>query len=144
MSATRTILVVDDSSMIRRILSRSLSALGYEVATAKNGAIALSHLNDGLRPMLIVCDVNMPIMSGIEFLEDLAVSACKGTPVIMLTTLLTEDLVACAQTPAAHAWLPKPVDNEALHRALEKLIGTPPKRGRLGSQGVSKIVGSAS
>jgi two-component system, chemotaxis family, chemotaxis protein CheY len=82
-------LIVDDSSVMRNIVERSLVQAGIEmdqVFQAANGAEALTVLKDN--PVdLILCDINMPVMDGLEFIKRLpGIENAKGVPVVMITT----------------------------------------------------------
>ena len=63
-------LVVDDSRAMRSILTRLLSGLGFDVAQAGDGAEALSVLDAGTRPDVILVDWNMPVMDGLTFIKN--------------------------------------------------------------------------
>src|SRR6185312_6025478 len=82
-------LIVDDSSVMRKIVERSLRQAGIDlsdVLQAGNGAEALSMLKDGAVD-LILCDINMPVMDGIEFIKQLpSIENAKNVPVVMITT----------------------------------------------------------
>jgi chemotaxis protein histidine kinase CheA len=80
----RRVLVVDDSPIVRDLLSELLSSVGLDVRTAGDGAAALQALNERAAD-LIVCDVEMPIMDGFEFLRQLRDRA-ERIPVVMVTT----------------------------------------------------------
>jgi two-component system, chemotaxis family, chemotaxis protein CheY len=89
-------LIVDDSSVMRKIVERSLRQAGVnltQVLEAGNGAEALAVLEQN-QVDLILCDINMPIMDGLEFVKQLAgVSNAKGVPVVMITTESSESHV---------------------------------------------------
>src|ERR1700746_4072104 len=82
-------LIVDDSSVMRKLVERSFRQAGVnltQVLEAGNGAEALAVLEQN-QVDLILCDINMPIMDGLEFVKQLAgVSNAKGVPVVMITT----------------------------------------------------------
>src|SRR5690606_846870 len=81
---SKTILIVDDSASVRQVVAMTLRGAGYEVIEAQDGKDALSKLN-GQRVHLIVSDVNMPVMNGIELLKAVrAWPVNKSNPVIML------------------------------------------------------------
>ena len=81
----KTILIVDDSTTIRKVLRTILSKEGFEVIEAKNGIEALARLNT-ITPALILLDIIMPEMDGYEVLSAIKRSnAYKKIPVIMLT-----------------------------------------------------------
>ena len=82
------VLIVDDSSVMRKVVERSLRQAGLdlsEVFEAGNGAEALAVLQAN-QTDLILCDINMPVMDGLEFIKQLPVENAKAVPVIMITT----------------------------------------------------------
>ena len=83
------ILIVDDSAVLRKIIERALRQAGLdlgEVREAGNGAEALVEVQKGSLD-IILSDINMPVMDGLEFLKTLpTIAAAKGVPVIMITT----------------------------------------------------------
>jgi DNA-binding response OmpR family regulator len=112
--AKPTILVVDDSKSVRELLTLHLSGAGYEVLTAED-AIVAGKLVVEHSPDLLIVDVNMPYMSGTEFVEALRDDphVC-GTPVIFLTA--RDDIAHLASKLRAAAYLGKPI---TAHRLLE-------------------------
>jgi two-component system alkaline phosphatase synthesis response regulator PhoP len=83
--ADKKVLVVDDEIHIVHVVAIKLRNNGYEVITADNGAEALE-LACSEKPDIIVTDLQMPVMTGLEFVEKLrAAEVTKDTPVIMLT-----------------------------------------------------------
>jgi len=104
-------LIVDDSSVMRKIVERSLRQAGIDLAEVKeagNGAEALSVVNQG-GVDLILCDINMPVMDGLEFLRQLqAVDTAKGVPVVMITTEGNESHVVQALSVGARGYIRKP------------------------------------
>ncbi|MGA7802576.1 MAG: response regulator [Gammaproteobacteria bacterium] len=118
----KTILVVDDSASIRKVVGITLKEAGYAVIDASNGQEGLDKLN-GQRVHLIISDVNMPVMDGISFLK--AVKArpeYKFTPVIMLTTESADSKKAEGQAAGAKAWVVKPFQPPQMLAAVSKLI----------------------
>jgi len=104
-------LIIDDSSVMRKIVERSLRQAGLdlsEVREAGNGAEALGALSEtGVD--LILCDINMPVMDGIEFLRQLqGVENAKGVPVVMITTEGSESHVVQALSIGARGYIRKP------------------------------------
>ena len=119
----KTIMIIDDSTSLRQVVEIALKSAGYDVAQADNGKAALDKLAAGLKPSLIVCDVNMPIMDGITFVKELkSLPAHKFTPVVMLTTEAGEEKKFAGQMAGAKAWLVKPFRAETLLKAVQKLI----------------------
>jgi two-component system chemotaxis response regulator CheY len=108
-------LIVDDSSVMRKIVERSLRQAGIEmteVFQAGNGAEALGVLQDHLVD-LILCDINMPVMDGLEFVKQLSgVPNAKGVPVVMITTEGSEAHVVQAISCGARGYIRKPFTAE--------------------------------
>jgi two-component system chemotaxis response regulator CheY len=104
-------LIVDDSSVMRKIVERSLVQAGLEfskVFGAGNGVEALTVLADN-QVDLILCDINMPVMDGLEFVKQLAgVANAKGVPVVMITTEGSEAHVVQALSAGARGYIRKP------------------------------------
>jgi len=105
------VLIVDDSSIMRKIAERCLRQAGFditEVLEASNGAEGLAVLSQD-KVDLILCDINMPIMNGLDFVKRLpSVSNAKGVPVIMITTESSEGYVAQAISLGAKGYIRKP------------------------------------
>jgi len=110
MSSLRA-LIVDDSSVMRKIVERSLRQAGLDlsqVLEAGNGAEALAVLQTNAVD-LILCDINMPVMDGLEFVKQLpGVENAKGVPVIMITTEGSEAHVVQALSSGARGYIRKP------------------------------------
>ncbi|MDY7578084.1 response regulator [Herbaspirillum sp. RTI4] len=121
----KLILIVDDSASLRRVVNLALSAAGYEVIEAEDGLDGLSKLDQlaGKKVHLIISDVNMPRMDGIEFVTQLKQKvAFKFTPVIMLTTEGDDEVKAAGRTAGAKAWIIKPFNPPQMLNAVSKLI----------------------
>lgn len=105
------VLIVDDSSVMRKIVERSLRQADIklsEVMEASNGMEALAVLNKN-KVDLILCDINMPVMDGLEFVKKLpGVSNAKGVPVVMITTEGSEGHVVQALSAGARGYIRKP------------------------------------
>lgn len=108
-------LIVDDSSVMRKIVERSLRQAGVnltQVLEAGNGAEALGVLQES-QVDLILCDINMPIMDGLEFVKQLSgVENGKGVPVVMITTEGSESHVVQAISAGARGYIRKPFTSE--------------------------------
>jgi two-component system chemotaxis response regulator CheY len=108
-------LIVDDSSVMRKIVERSLVQAGIEMSEvfqAGNGAEGLAVLQDN-KVDLILCDINMPVMDGLEFIKQLAgVENAKGVPVVMITTEGSEAHVVQALSCGARGYIRKPFTPE--------------------------------
>lgn len=78
------ILILDDSAAMVMNLAQILSKAGYEVTTAGNGKEGIAELTNGLKPSVILTDLNMPEMDGIEFIKEARKSSSsKFTPIIV-------------------------------------------------------------
>jgi two-component system chemotaxis response regulator CheY len=120
------VLIVDDSSVMRKIVERALRQAGLElgeVAEAGNGAEALAEIQKGV-PDMILSDINMPVMDGLEFLKNLqSVESAKGVPVIMITTEGSEARVVEALSAGAKGYLRKPFTPEQVKERVAPLLG---------------------
>ena len=118
----KSILIVDDSSSVRTVLSIALRGAGFDVVEATNGAEGLQRL-DGRPVHLIISDVNMPVMDGLAFLTAVKkMPAYKFIPVLMLTTESSEQKKAVGREQGARAWVTKPFRPEQLLVAVQKLV----------------------
>ncbi|MGA2419647.1 MAG: response regulator [Candidatus Acidiferrum sp.] len=120
------VLIVDDSSVMRKIVERALRQAGLdltEVLEAANGAEGLAAAGKGTLDM-IFSDINMPVMDGLEFLRNLANIECaKGVPVIMITTEGSEARVVEALSAGAKGYLRKPFTPEQVKERIMPLLG---------------------
>jgi two-component system chemotaxis response regulator CheY len=117
----KTILVIDDSASLRQVVKMALTGAGYNVLEAGDGQAALALL-DGRQINMVVCDVNMPIMNGIEFVKAAkALPAYKFLPILMLTTESQEEKKEQGKAAGAKAWMVKPFAPTQLVNAVAKL-----------------------
>ena len=118
----KIILIVDDSALLRQISSEALTEAGYKVVQAANGQEGLQQL-DLIMPALIVSDLNMPVMNGLEFIRALRQRpALKQLPVIMVTTELSDALKQAGRDAGATAWLTNPLQPPLLLKAIRTLL----------------------
>ena len=116
------VLVVDDSSTVRQQVTAALGPAGFEVLEAADGAQALEALRQQPATKLVICDVNMPNMNGLEFLEALGkLNPKPAVPVVMLTSEGRADLIEKAKKAGARGWLVKPFKPEQLVAVARKL-----------------------
>jgi two-component system chemotaxis response regulator CheY len=118
-------LIVDDSSVMRRIVERSLRQAGIEldqVREAGNGTEGLAALEGG--PVdLILCDINMPVMDGLEFLRQIqGMPSTKGVPVVMISTEGSESHVLQALSIGARGYIRKPFTPEQVKQQVTPLL----------------------
>lgn len=118
----KTILVIDDSEVIRQVVSTTLKSAGYNVLEGVDGVDALSKLT-GVKVHLMICDVNMPNMDGISFIKEVKkMDDYKFTPIIMLTTETREEKRQEGRAAGARAWMVKPFQPDQMLKAVSKLI----------------------
>lgn len=117
------VLVVDDSMVVRKQVGRSLTDAGYTVLEAADGVEALKKLGESKDVGLVVCDVNMPNMDGLQFLEQLRQSASAGLPVVMLTTEGQAGLIQRARDLGAKGWIIKPFKADLFLGVAKKILG---------------------
>ena len=110
---TRAILVVDDNDDVRDAMIAALQVAGYEAEGAENGAVALRRLRDeGLRPGLILLDLMMPEMDGLEFRErQLRYAELAQIPVVIISAFGRQTAVRAL---GVADYLAKPIDVQRL------------------------------
>ena len=109
-----TVMVVDDSLTMRKVLSRTLEREGYQVVTAKDGMDALQILQE-TRPDIILLDIEMPRMDGFEFARNVRGDAdTAGIPIIMISSRTAEKHQSHAREIGVNAFLGKPVQDDDL------------------------------
>jgi len=117
------IMVVDDSLMVRQQVCSTLSQAGYETVEAHDGVDALEKLARAPDLGLIMLDVNMPAMNGIELLRRLRDDGQSAKiPIIMLTTEGHPQLMQEAKLLGAKGWIIKPFKPKLLIAAVTKLV----------------------
>jgi len=130
-------LIVDDSSVMRKIVERSLRQSGIElekVVEAANGSEALAALQSNVVD-LILCDINMPVMDGLEFVRQVAtIGIAKGVDIVILGNAWTVTPIAQAATPIAAppaTETAKPSPAAVLKPTVVKSVDPRPKPPRL-------------
>jgi len=119
----KTIMAVDDSASVRQMVSFTLSEAGYNVIEAFNGKDALSKLN-GDNPNLILTDLNMPEMNGIDLIKNVRTNPrLKFVPIILLTTESHDDKKKEGKAAGATGWIVKPFKPDQLLAVIKKVIG---------------------
>ncbi|HEY9761200.1 MAG TPA: response regulator [Trichocoleus sp.] len=118
-----TLLVIDDSINVRRLLALTLEKAGYQVAQAKDGQDALDKLNAGLVVQAVLCDVEMPRLDGYGFLSQIRNHPTfAALPVAMLTSRGSEKHRQLAANLGASAYFTKPYNEQFLLKTLADLI----------------------
>jgi two-component system chemotaxis response regulator CheY len=117
-----TILTVDDSPSIRQMIKVVLAPVGHTVIEAGDGAQGLEKAKAS-RPDLIITDLNMPVMNGIELIKALrALPAMTGLPIVFLTTESNDAIKQQAKAAGATGWITKPFKPEQLLSVVSKLV----------------------
>ena len=117
------IMLVDDSRTILMSLTSVLTKAGYRMETAVNGREAFDKVSAGLRPNLIISDVNMPVMDGITFAREVrGVPGMRFTPILMLTTESEQSKRTEAKRAGATGWLVKPVTPDQLLNVIKQIL----------------------
>ena len=118
----KKVLVVDDSETIRLEVSRTLGQAGFSVLEARDGGEWLAMAAKHPDLSLVVLDVNMPVMNGLEMLERLRQTpSIAAVPVLMMTTEAEDRLIERAKKAGAKGWFIKPVKPDMLLMAVNKL-----------------------
>ncbi len=117
-----TILAVDDSASMRQMVSFTLKGAGFDVIEACDGQEALD-IAKTTSVDLVLSDVNMPVMDGIELVKKLrALTDYKFTPILMLTTESASDKKTQGKNAGATGWLVKPFNPEQLLVTIRKVL----------------------
>ena len=115
----KTCLVVDDSKVIRKVARHILETLDYQISEAGDGREALDVMNAN-RPDVILLDWNMPVMGGMEFLDELNRLDLSDRPkVVFCTTEHASSSIRDAINAGADEYIMKPFDRETLKSKLE-------------------------
>jgi len=116
-------LVVDDSVTMQNMVSVALKELGLEVTTASDGVEA-SEKAEKTKFDIVITDINMPNMDGIELINHLrGIDACKSIPILVLTTEAGDNAKSAGRTAGASGWIVKPFNPTVLKAAVSKLCG---------------------
>ena len=119
----KMILVVDDSVTMAMSLKSTLTLNGFQADSACNGREALNKLQAGSRPDLILTDINMPVMGGMELIRN--VRSMQGLKFVPILALTTESEVAKkneGRLAGATGWLVKPVSGNDLVAVIRKVL----------------------
>ncbi len=118
----KTILIVDDSSVVRMSLSYLLKENGFNVIEGVDGADGFAK-SSGVTIDLVITDINMPNMNGIELIEKLrGQDSTKYVPILVLTTESSNDMLEKGKAAGATGWIVKPFTNEGLLNTVSKVL----------------------
>lgn len=119
----KTILTVDDSESLRKMVAFSLNAAGYDVVQAVDGQDGLSKAKEKTVD-LVLTDQNMPVMDGLTLIKNLrGLGSYQKVPILMLTTESSDEMKAKGKAAGANGWLVKPFDPKRLIEVVQKVIG---------------------
>jgi len=119
----KTVMIVEDVKSMRGLVAMTLNTAGYMVIEAGDGKEAMKKLSEN-KVHMIISDVNMPNMNGIEFLTGIKKDyRYKYIPVVMLTTQGDEESKRLGQMAGAKAWVVKPFKPETIVKVVQKIIG---------------------
>lgn len=117
------ILAVDDSASMRQMVTFTLKGAGFEVEEAADGQQALNKARQNNFD-LVLSDVNMPVMDGIQLVRELRTLAdYKFTPILMLTTESAGDKKMEGKQAGATGWIVKPFNPDQLLNTIKKVLG---------------------
>jgi two-component system chemotaxis response regulator CheY len=120
---SKTVLVADDSATMVLSLKTTLALNGFEVETAENGQAALDKLKSGIKPNLILTDINMPVMGGLELIKRVrALPDMKFVPILTLTTESEAGKRDEGKRAGATGWLVKPLSGNDLIAVIRKVL----------------------
>ena len=118
----QTIMVVDDSISVRKMVAFTLENAGYTVVEAENGQDAIEKLNGSNIDMLIV-DLNMPHVDGFELTRSVrAISRHQFTPIVMLTTESQNSKKQMGKAAGATGWITKPFKPDQLIGVIKRVM----------------------
>ena len=117
----KIILLIDDSATMLMSLKQTLENAAFKIETARDGQEAFKRLQGGLKPDLIITDINMPNMNGIDFIKN-ARTLLKFTPILALTTEIQVARRDEAMKLGATGWLVKPVGGPDLLKVIKQVL----------------------
>jgi two-component system chemotaxis response regulator CheY len=122
---TKNVLIVDDSATMRKIIMRGIRQAGIdnaEFTEAGDGVEGLAAV-DGNQFDLILSDVNMPNMNGLDFVREVSGRLDAPPPIVMITTEGSEEVISEAMSRGANGYLKKPFTPEKIQEILGPLLG---------------------
>lgn len=119
----KNILIVDDSATMLMSVKTNLEIAGFSVETAQDGVKAMSKLTGGYKPDLIITDVNMPNMGGLELIRHVrAMAGLRFTPILTLTTESQAEMRGEGKRLGATGWMVKPVGGADLLKIIKQVL----------------------
>jgi len=119
----KVIFIVDDSATMTMSVKSNLQMHGFEVHTAGDGAQALAKLKGGFKPDLIITDINMPNMGGLELIKNVkALPGFRFVPILTLTTESDSSKRDEGKRLGATGWLVKPISGADLLKVVKQVL----------------------
>lgn len=119
---SKKVVVIDDSQTVRQQVGMALRQAGFEVIEAADGDEGVELLGRVADVAMVICDVNMPRMNGLDFLDAIKKDGKNANlPILMLTTEGQPQLIERAKKSGAKGWVVKPFKPELLVAAVKKL-----------------------
>jgi two-component system chemotaxis response regulator CheY len=120
----KRVLVVDDSATVRREVTAVLTPVGFDVLEAEDGEAGAAVIESHPDLSVVICDVNMPRMNGIQMVQRIkAEPSHSQLPILMLTSEGDPGLIKQAKAAGARGWVVKPFNPTHLVAAVQKLAG---------------------
>lgn len=120
------VIFVDDSETALASTRMVTNSMPIEVKQYTEAQIALAEIQAGMKPDLIITDLNMPVMNGLEFLEALRKEpATSRTPCLMLTTETKDELKQKGKALGLTGWIVKPFNPAQLKQAITRVLRLP-------------------
>jgi two-component system chemotaxis response regulator CheY len=116
-----TIFIVDDSATMVMSLRATLEIAGFKVESAVDGEQALAKVKSGLKPDLIITDINMPRMDGLELIRQVR-KLLRFTPILTLTTESQREKRDQAKQLGASGWMVKPIGGADLVKTIRQVL----------------------
>ena len=120
---TKTIFIVDDSATMVMSVKANIQMNGFKVETAADGQQAYDKLKAGLKPDLIITDINMPNMGGLELIQRVRMlPGFRFTPILTLTTESQAEKRDEGKKLGATGWLVKPIAGPDLIKVIKQVL----------------------
>ncbi|HEX4879555.1 MAG TPA: response regulator [Limnobacter sp.] len=107
----KTVLLLDDARAIRSVFGELIRRAGFEAKTASTAEEGFQYIEENGTPDLIVTDINMPGITGLEFCRRVR-SMTKHVPILVLSALSDKELIREAKEAGVNGWMLKPVEPE--------------------------------
>lgn len=120
---SKTVMIVDDSATMLMSVRSNLEVAGFKVETAEDGVKALNKLKGGFKPDLLITDINMPNMDGIQLIQNVrTLAGFRFMPILVLTTESQQGKRDEAKKLGATGWLVKPVGGADLLKVIKQVL----------------------